>query len=67
MSETAGQPRNGIVLGRYRPVSGRPRRIDNRRLRRLPDPTSVQKVVNAKGEVLFDTSTQDNSGEQRIS
>jgi membrane peptidoglycan carboxypeptidase len=29
-------------------------------------PHFVQKVVNADGQVLFDASTQDNSGEQRI-
>jgi membrane peptidoglycan carboxypeptidase len=29
-------------------------------------PHFVQKVVNSEGQVLFDASTQDNSGEQRI-
>ena len=36
------------------------------RVGRLPPPHFVQKVVNSEGQVLFDASRQDNSGEQRI-
>lgn len=63
-----GPPNNGIVLGQYQTrvldmasayatiaASG----IYHR-------PHFVQKVVNSDGQVLFDASTQDNSGEQRI-
>jgi membrane peptidoglycan carboxypeptidase len=63
-----GPPNNGIVLGQYQTrvldmasayatiaASG----VYHR-------PHFVQKVVNADGQVLFDASTQDNSGEQRI-
>jgi membrane peptidoglycan carboxypeptidase len=63
-----GPPNNGIVLGQYQTrvldmasayatiaASG----VYHR-------PHFVQKVVNADGQVLFDASTQDTSGEQRI-
>ncbi len=63
-----GPPNNGIVLGQYQTrvldmasayatiaASG----VYHR-------PHFVQKVVNSDGQVLFDASTQDNSGEQRI-
>jgi membrane peptidoglycan carboxypeptidase len=63
-----GPPNNGIVLGQYQTrvidmasayatlaASG----IYHR-------PHFVQKVVNAEGQVLFDASTRDTSGEQRI-
>ena len=63
-----GPPNNGIVLGQYQSrvldmasayatiaASG----VYHR-------PHFVQKVVNAEGQVLFDASTEDNSGEQRI-
>ena len=63
-----GPPNNGIVLGQYQTrvidmasayatlaASG----IYHR-------PHFVQKVVNAEGQVLFDASTSDNGGEQRI-
>jgi membrane peptidoglycan carboxypeptidase len=63
-----GPPNNGIVLGQYQTrvldmasayatiaASG----VYHR-------PHFVEKVVNADGQVLFDASTQDNSGEQRI-
>ncbi len=63
-----GPPNNGIVLGQYQTrvidmasayatlaASG----IYHR-------PHFVQKVVNAEGQVLFDASTRDTGGEQRI-
>ena len=63
-----GPPNNGIVLGQYQSrvldmasayatiaASG----VYHR-------PHFVQKVVNAEGQVLFDASSEDNSGEQRI-
>ena len=63
-----GPPNNGIVLGQYQSrvldmasayatiaASG----VYHR-------PHFVQKVVNAAGQVLFDASAEDNSGEQRI-
>ena len=63
-----GPPNNGVVLGQYQTrvldmasayatiaASG----VYHR-------PHFVQKVVNSDGQVLFDASTQDNSGEQRI-
>ncbi len=63
-----GPPNNGIVLGQYQTrvidmasayatlaASG----IYHR-------PHFVQKVVNADGRVLFDASTEDNTGDQRI-
>lgn len=63
-----GPPNNGIVLGQYQSrvldmasayatiaASG----VYHR-------PHFVQKVVNAEGQVLFDASTEDNAGEQRI-
>ncbi len=63
-----GPPNNGVVLGQYQT-----RVIDMASAyATLADsgvyhkPHFVQKVVNARGEVLFDASTTDNSGEQRI-
>lgn len=63
-----GPPNNGVVLGQYQT-----RVIDMASAyATLADsgvyhkPHFVQKVVNARGEVLFDASTADNSGEQRI-
>jgi len=63
-----GPPNNGIVLGQYQSrvidmasayatlaASGVYRK-----------PRFVQKVVNSQGDVLFDASQEDNSGEQRI-
>ena len=63
-----GPPNNGIVLGQYQSrvldmasayatiaASG----VYHR-------PHFVQKVVNAEGQVLFDASAENNSGEQRI-
>nr|WP_232000742.1 transglycosylase domain-containing protein [Mycobacterium kyorinense] len=63
-----GPPNNGIVLGQYQT-----RVIDMASAyATLADsgvyhaPHFVQKVVNSDGKVLFDASTSDNSGEQRI-
>ncbi|PND58703.1 penicillin-binding protein [Mycobacterium sp. ENV421] len=63
-----GPPNNGVVLGQYQS-----RVIDMASAyATLADsgvyhkPHFVQKVVNSRGEVLFDASTADNSGEQRI-
>ena len=63
-----GPPNNGIVLGQYQS-----RVIDMASAyATLADsgvyhkPHFVQKVVNSRGEVLFDASTSDNGGEQRI-
>ncbi|WP_176562126.1 transglycosylase domain-containing protein [Mycolicibacterium palauense] len=63
-----GPPNNGIVLGQYQT-----RVIDMASAyATLADsgvyhaPHFVQKVVNSDGQVLFDASTQDDSGEQRI-
>jgi membrane peptidoglycan carboxypeptidase len=63
-----GPPNNGIVLGQYQT-----RVIDMASAYATlaasgvyHKPHFVQKVVNADGEVLFDASQQDNSGEQKI-
>ncbi|CAN5160632.1 transglycosylase domain-containing protein [soil metagenome] len=63
-----GPPNNGVVLGQYQS-----RVIDMASAyATLADsgvyhaPHFVQKVVNAQGQVLFDASTQDTEGEQRI-
>ncbi|KUI04320.1 penicillin-binding protein [Mycolicibacterium acapulense] len=63
-----GPPNNGIVLGQYQS-----RVIDMASAYATlaasgvyHKPHFVQKVVNSEGEVLFDASQQDNSGEQRI-
>jgi membrane peptidoglycan carboxypeptidase len=63
-----GPPNNGIVLGQYQT-----RVIDMASAYATlaasgvyHKPHFVQKVVNSRGEVLFDASQQDNSGEQRI-
>ena len=63
-----GPPNNGIVLGQYQT-----RVIDMASAYATiaasgvyHRPHFVQKVVNSDGQVLFDASTQDNSGEQRI-
>ncbi len=64
-----GPPGNGIVLGQYQTrvidMASAYATIAASGVYRTPH--FVQKVVNAKGEVLFDAGTQDNSGEQRIS
>lgn len=63
-----GPPNDGIVLGQYQT-----RVLDMASAyATLADsgvyhaPHFVQKVVNSQGEVLFDASAQDNSGERRI-
>ena len=63
-----GPPNNGVVLGQYQT-----RVLDMASAYATlaasgvyHKPHFVQKVVNSRGEVLFDASQQDNSGEQRI-
>ncbi|WP_179967391.1 transglycosylase domain-containing protein [Mycolicibacterium anyangense] len=63
-----GPPNNGVVLGQYQT-----RVIDMASAYATlaasgiyHKPHFVEKVVNARGEVLFDASQQDNSGERRI-
>ncbi|MCT7661323.1 transglycosylase domain-containing protein [Mycobacterium deserti] len=63
-----GPPNNGVVLGQYQS-----RVIDMASAYATlaasgvyHKPHFVQKVVNSQGEVLFDASQQDNTGEQRI-
>jgi membrane peptidoglycan carboxypeptidase len=63
-----GPPNNGVVLGQYQT-----RVLDMASAYATlaasgvyHKPHFVQKVVNSRGEVLFDAGTSDNSGEQRI-
>jgi membrane peptidoglycan carboxypeptidase len=63
-----GPPNNGVVLGQYQT-----RVLDMASAYATlaasgvyHKPHFVQKVVNSRGEVLFDATQQDNSGEQRI-
>lgn len=63
-----GPPSDGIVLGQYETrvidmASAYATIADSGVYHR---PHFVQKVVNAQGEVLFDKSTEENPGEQRI-
>jgi membrane peptidoglycan carboxypeptidase len=63
-----GPPNNGIVLGQYQTrafdmASAYATLADSGIYHR---PHFVQKVVNADGKVLFDATSSDNSGEQRI-
>jgi membrane peptidoglycan carboxypeptidase len=63
-----GPPNNGVVLGQYQSraldmASAYATLADSGSYHK---PHFVQKVVNADGQVLFDASSQDNSGEQRI-
>ena len=63
-----GPPNNGVVLGQYQTrvldmASAYATLADSGVYHK---PHFVQKVVNSRGEVLFDASTSDNSGEQRI-
>jgi len=63
-----GPPNNGVVLGQYetRPIdmaSAYATLADSGVYHR---PHFVQKVVNSEGQVLFDATNSDNSGEQRI-
>ncbi|AKK30064.1 transglycosylase domain-containing protein [Mycobacterium sp. EPa45] len=63
-----GPPNNGVVLGQYQSrvldmASAYATLADSGVYHK---PHFVQKVVNSRGEVLFDASTTDNTGEQRI-
>ena len=63
-----GPPNNGIVLGQYQTraidmASAYATLADSGIYHR---PHFVQKVVNADGRVLFDATSSDNAGEQRI-
>lgn len=63
-----GPPNNGIVLGQYQTrvldMASAYATLANSGVYHKPH--FVEKVVNSRGEVLFDASTSDNSGEQRI-
>ena len=63
-----GPPNNGIVLGQYQTrvldMASAYATLAASGVYRKPH--FVQKVVNAGGEVLFDTNSQEDSGEQRI-
>ncbi len=63
-----GPPNNGIVLGQYQTrvfdMASAYATIAASGV--YHQPHFVQKVVNSDGQVLFDASTKDNSGEQRI-
>jgi membrane peptidoglycan carboxypeptidase len=63
-----GPPNNGIVLGQYqtRPLDMASAYATIAASGVYHRPHFVQKVVNSEGQVLFDASQQDNSGEQRI-
>jgi membrane peptidoglycan carboxypeptidase len=63
-----GPPNNGVVLGQYQSrvldmASAYATLADSGVYHK---PHFVEKVVNSRGEVLFDASTTDNTGEQRI-
>ena len=63
-----GPPNNGIVLGQYQSrvidMASAYATLAASGVYRAPH--FVEKVVNAQGQVLFDASTQENNGEQRI-
>jgi membrane peptidoglycan carboxypeptidase len=63
-----GPPNNGIVLGQYQTrvldMASAYATLANSGTYHAPH--FVQKVVNAEGQVLFDASTSNNTGEQRI-
>ena len=63
-----GPPNNGVVLGQYQTrvldMASAYATLADSGLYHAPH--FVQKVVNAAGEVLFDASTQNDAGEQRI-
>lgn len=63
-----GPPNNGIVLGQYetRVIDMASAYATLAASGVFHRPHFVQKVVNAEGQVLFDASTADNSGDQRI-
>ena len=63
-----GPPNNGIVLGQYQTrvldMASAYATVADSGMYHAPH--FVQKVVNAAGEVLFDASAGDNTGERRI-
>ncbi|MCI4674045.1 transglycosylase domain-containing protein [Candidatus Mycolicibacterium alkanivorans] len=63
-----GPPNNGVVLGQYqtRVLDMASAYATLAASGMYHKPHFVQKVVNARGEVLFDASQQDNTGERRI-
>ncbi len=63
-----GPPNNGIVLGQYqtRVIDMATAYATLAASGMYHRPHFVQKVVNAEGQVLFDATTADNSGDQRI-
>ncbi|HUL99384.1 MAG TPA: transglycosylase domain-containing protein, partial [Mycobacterium sp.] len=63
-----GPPNNGIVLGQYqtRPIDMASAYATIAASGMFRAPHFVQKVVNAEGEVLFDSATSQSGGEQRI-
>ncbi|WP_085270546.1 transglycosylase domain-containing protein [Mycobacterium parmense] len=63
-----GPPNNGVVLGQYetRPIDMASAYATLAASGVYHRPHFVQKVVNSEGQVLFDASNSDNSGEQRI-
>jgi membrane peptidoglycan carboxypeptidase len=63
-----GPPNNGVVLGQYqtRVLDMASAYATLAASGSYHAPHFVQKVVNSEGQVLFDASQQDNSGEQRI-
>ncbi len=63
-----GPPNNGVVLGQYqtRPIDMASAYATLAASGIYHRPHFVQKVVNSEGQVLFDASNSDNSGEQRI-
>ncbi|MDT5325375.1 MAG: hypothetical protein QOF25_2527 [Mycobacterium sp.] len=63
-----GPPNNGIVLGQYqtRVLDMASAYATLAASGAYHKPHFVQKVVNADGQVLFDATQQDNSGEQKI-
>jgi membrane peptidoglycan carboxypeptidase len=63
-----GPPNNGIVLGQYqtRPIDMASAYATIAASGVYRAPHFVQRVVNAQGEVLFDASSQESGGDQRI-
>jgi membrane peptidoglycan carboxypeptidase len=63
-----GPPNNGVVLGQYqtRVLDMASAYATLAASGAYHKPHFVQKVVNARGEVLFDATQEDSSGEQRI-
>jgi membrane peptidoglycan carboxypeptidase len=63
-----GPPNNGIVLGQYqsRVIDMASAYATLGASGTYHKPHFVQKVVNSEGQVLFDASQEDNTGEQRI-